>query len=259
MTNKKRIKLNKMLGSWIPGVIGVPKWLKVFGISPLLITWYLHSKWLTQIARGAYKRPGDVVDWTGGLFTIQQLLNLPIHLAAQSAIAMHGRGQNIRFGRDEVILFGLPKSSLPAWFANNNEWDINVNYHTTNLFAESELGLTDKDIHNYSIKISSLERAIMEVLHLVSTKDNLVEAYTLMENLPDLRPKLIQQLLENCHSIKVKRLFMILSEKINHPWIKYLDLENIDFGKGKRSITGGGIFYKKYNTAIPPLTTKGNL
>jgi len=57
-----------------------------------------------------------------------------------------------------------------------------------------------------------------------------------MEMLNGLRPNLLKQLLNECKSIKVKRLFLYMAEKANHSWLEDLDLTNIYLGKGKRSI-----------------------
>ncbi|HCY75809.1 MAG TPA: hypothetical protein DHV28_07790 [Ignavibacteriales bacterium] len=57
-----------------------------------------------------------------------------------------------------------------------------------------------------------------------------------MERLTTLRPKLVQSLLEECNSVKVKRLFRFLAEKLEHNWFKELQLENINLGSGERVI-----------------------
>lgn len=67
----------------------------------------------------------------------------------------------------------------------------------------------------------------------------------------NLRPKLVQDLLEICSSIKVKRLFLCLAERIGHEWFHYLDLTKIDLGRGKRSIVKGGRYDSKYQITIP--------
>lgn len=253
MANQNKTKLNKLLRLWVPGTIAVPLWLKSLGISSFLATWYLKSGWLEAIARGAYKRPGDQVEWTGGLFAIQQHLGLSIHLAAKSAIEMQGHAHYVRLHDKKVQLFGSPKVSLPSWFVKNNCWDIKVEYHATNLFTDLDLGLTTKKVLSYEVKLSTLERAMMEFLYLVPSEESLQEAYLIMGSLNTLRPKLVQQLLENCNSLKVKRLFMVLAELYNHAWLKYLNLEHVDFGKGKRSVSGGGVYNAKYQIALPLL------
>jgi hypothetical protein len=72
-----------------------------------------------------------------------------------------------------------------------------------------------------------------------------------MEGLNNLSPKLVQSLLENCQSIKVKRLFLYMAEKAKHPWLTYLDITKIDLGKGKRSIVKSGAFIEKYGITVP--------
>ena len=69
--------------------------------------------------------------------------------------------------------------------------------------------------------------------------------------LTTLRPKLVQQLLEECSSIKAKRLFLYMAEKSDHQWFKHLDMSRIDLGKGDRLITENGRYIGKYGITIP--------
>ncbi len=72
-----------------------------------------------------------------------------------------------------------------------------------------------------------------------------------MESLVTLRPKVVQNLLEVCRFVKVKRLFMYMAEKHRHPWVEKLDLSRINFGKGKRRIVSGGELNPKYGITVP--------
>ena len=51
-----------------------------------------------------------------------------------------------------------------------------------------------------------------------------------------VRAKIMQYLLENCTSVKVKQVFLYLSEKTNSRYLKKLNLNEINLGKGKRQI-----------------------
>jgi hypothetical protein len=95
----------------------------------------------------------------------------------------------------------------------------------------------------------------MECLYLAPEKFDLVECYELMENLNDLRPSLVQELLEACTSIKVKRLFLFMAERHNHSWFKHINLSKIDMGKGKRSLVKDGLYVSKYQITIPKTLT----
>jgi hypothetical protein len=72
-----------------------------------------------------------------------------------------------------------------------------------------------------------------------------------MESLSALQPELVQELLEQCRSIKAKRLFLFLADKAGHSWFKYLDISKIQLGKGKRSIVHKGVLIPKYQITIP--------
>jgi hypothetical protein len=66
----------------------------------------------------------------------------------------------------------------------------------------------------------------------------------------ELKPKVLQELLESCSSVKVKRLFFYISDKVGHAWFKRLDLERVNLGSGIREITKNGKLDKKYGIVI---------
>ncbi|MEI7748732.1 MAG: type IV toxin-antitoxin system AbiEi family antitoxin domain-containing protein, partial [Chlorobiaceae bacterium] len=79
----------------------------------------------------------------------------------------------------------------------------------------------------------------------------LVECYQIMEGLTTLRPQIVKDLLEQCRSIKVKRLFLYMAEKAGHEWYNRLDYAKLDLGKGARSIVKGGVYVEKYALNLP--------
>ena len=94
---------------------------------------------------------------------------------------------------------------------------------------------------------------MLECLYLVPKKQELVECYEIMEGLNNLRPKQVQDLLEQCSSVKVKRLFLYMADKAQHDWFNYINLEKIDLGKGKRSLVKEGVYISKYSITIPKI------
>ena len=84
------------------------------------------------------------------------------------------------------------------------------------------------------------------------------EADLIFENLVSLRPKQIQILLEECSSIRVKRMFLFFAEKHNHQWLKKLDIKKIDLGSGDRLIHKKGRLDKKYRITIPKPLQRGS-
>src|SRR3990170_4412758 len=258
MASSTSSKINRLLKIWPSGAVAVLPWLEKQGVYQQLVHKYETTSWVRRVGRGAYAKAGDKVEWTGGLYAIQEQMGLPIHAGGKTALQMQGYAHFLPMGRGTTVsLFGPPDVKLPTWF-KQYRWGIKVRYTATNLFADqADQGLTKKDIGPYSIKVSTPERAMMEVLYGVPLVDSYEEARLLMEGLTTLRPRVVQRLLENCVSVKVKRLFMLLAENCKHPWIGKVDLSKVDFGKGKRQPVKGGRFDSKYNITVPNTGTAG--
>jgi hypothetical protein len=111
----------------------------------------------------------------------------------------------------------------------------------------------DYDSGGFTVQISSLERAMLEMLYLSPERHTLRETYQIMELLTSVKPSLMQSLLEQCSSVKVKRLFLYMSDRAGHAWINRLDLSRIALGSGVREIEKGGKVDKKYNIVINDL------
>lgn len=252
MTSAPSSKINRLLKQWPIGAVAVLPWLEKQGAYQQLIHEYEKTAWVRRIGRGAYVRADDKVEWTGGLYALQKQLLLPIHAGGKTALSMQGYAHFLPMGQGPtVVLFGAPDVKLPLWF-KQYRWGVKVRYATTNLFVgNGDHGLTQKDMGFYSVSASTPERAMMEVLYEVPKKESYEEATLLMEGLTTLRPRLVQALLENCASVKVKRLFMVLAESCKHAWTKKLDLSHVEFGKGKRMLLKGGRFDSKYRITVP--------
>lgn len=252
MTSAPSSKINQLLKKWPVSAVAVLPWLEKHGAYQQLIHEYEKTDWVRRIGRGAYARAGERVEWTGGLYALQEQLHLPVHVGGKTALSMQGYAHFLPMGKGTAaVLFGPPKVKLPLWF-KQYRWGVKVRYTTTNLFIGKGVhGLTQKDIGFYSIIVSTPERAIMEVLYDVPNSESYEEAKLLMEGLTTLRPRLVQTLLEDCASVKVKRLFMVLAEGCKHAWVKKLTPSQIEFGKGKRMLVKGGRLDATYNITVP--------
>ena len=89
------------------------------------------------------------------------------------------------------------------------------------------------------------------MMYLSPKNLDLIECYHLMENLVNLKPKLLQELLENCDSFKVNRLFLYLADKAQHQWLSFIDTSKIKLGNGNRRITANGTYVAKYQITVP--------
>nr|WP_246699520.1 type IV toxin-antitoxin system AbiEi family antitoxin domain-containing protein [Rhizobium sp. BK538] len=100
------------------------------------------------------------------------------------------------------------------------------------------------------------ERAFCELLDLLPSKETFHEADVLMESVRTLSPKRVQEVLEACRGVKVKRLFLWFAA-FAHPWFGRLDLKRLDLGRGKRQIAVGGRLDSKYQITVPETLDAG--
>ena len=242
-------KINKLLKDWPTGTVYLSSWLADNGVSNQLLSQYKKSKWVSSIGSGAVIRAGDDVDYHGGLYALQNQAGLSIHAGGRTALSLQGRAHYIDMAAGRAVLLGSKKENLPAWFKNKT-WETKIDYYTTS-FLPADMGLVDLERNNFAVKISSPARAMLECLYLAPKHQEFFECYELMEAMNDLRPKSIQELLENCSSIKVKRLFLYLADKFKHPWLDFVDLSNVDLGSGTRSFVKKGVYVDKYKITVP--------
>ena len=244
-------KINKLLTKWPKGAIGTSSWMEASGIGPDLRKAYKESGWIKAIASGAYTRFDDGPDWQGALFAMQAQLHIPIHAAALTAIEMKGRAHFIpQADKHPIYLFAKRDATIPKW-KNALPDAERLRIVKTEIFANvDEVGLSKFSCGDFSIIISALERAMMEFLYLVPKVHSTEHARKIMESLTTLRPQVVQELLENCKSVKIKRLFLALAEEVDHRWLTHLDKEKLDLGSGKRTIDPGGTYNSKYQITI---------
>ncbi len=249
MTTVNKTKINQLLQEHPSGIVLLSSWLVKQGYSIDLQKHYRKTRWLQSIGKGAHIRAEDKVGYEGAIYALQSQAGLTIHPGGRTALSLLGKAHYLELAVNKVVLFGGSGEKLPAWF-KKHDWGVKTDYYETS-FLSPDLGLTEVEVKSFSIKVSGATRAIMECLYLAPQKQELMECFELMEGLNNLPPKQVQILLENCQSVKVKRLFLYMAEKADHGWFKYLDLKNVDLGKGKRSIVKKGVLVDKYGITVP--------
>jgi hypothetical protein len=249
MSTQNATKINQLLQSQPNGIVLLSSWLRKQGYSLWLQKRYKESQWLQSMGSGAMKRKGDKVGIEGALFALQTQLHMSVHIGGKSALGMLGKSHYLEFDKKEITLFGQANEKLPKWFSNYH-WKQKVQYYPSN-FLPADLNMVKYEFGNFFILISDPMRAIMECLYLAPKEQSLAECYELMESLNNLIPATVQATLEQCNSVKVKRLFLYMAEKAGHSWFKYLHLDKIDLGNGKRSVVTDGVYIPKYQITVP--------
>ncbi len=245
-------KLNKLLQDLPQGAVATQAWLDRCGVYRQLAWQYVASGWMQQLGRGAFIRTGDSVDWLGAVYALQEQLGLHVHVAGETALLLRGHGRFLPLGRGQVVyLFGENGVRLPSWFSNA-AWPERIEYRSPKLFESMDgLGVSAVEYKGFSVRVAAPERAMVEVLHLAGNNDALSHADELMSGLTTLRPELVQQLLEGCRSVKVKRYFLWSAETCGHHWFQKLNPDRIELGQGKRQLFKGGAYNAKYRITVP--------
>ncbi len=248
--NSKKSKLSSLLQNWQSGTLATANWLKSQGISRQLSNSYVQYGWIERIAPGIFKRAGDHIIWSSAVHVLQKLKKLPVHVGGLSAIELHGRSHFIR-NQTVITLFG-DVFRLPSWCYKINFNGTQLNYTKSSPWKNGFLeAITEYSKEPFEIQVSNLERAIMEFLDRVPQHHTYEEAACLMENLPSLRPDVVQTLLEACRSMKVKRLFLHLATACQHSWVLRLNQSNIDLGIGISQIETKGYLDKQHLIYVP--------
>ncbi len=262
---QRHAKLNKLHQILPEGLPVDSNWLQKQGYSRQLIAKYLRHGWLASPVRGVYRRDSAMIDqqrWEPMVISMQTLLEAPVTVGGRTALELHGLSHYLSMSApSEVHLYGTEPP--PSW-VNKLPLKQRFVFHSTNLFKASDVHKnrsTEYQQANFtqhkwgasewSIQISTPERAILELLDELPTHESFHQADVLMEGLSNLRPKYLNALLVDCKSIKTKRLFLWFAQRHNHAWLKTLDTENVGIGKGKRMIVPGGKLDPKYLITVP--------
>jgi hypothetical protein len=249
MSTNNETKIKNLFNLHVPGTIILASWLNANGFSYDLQQRYRKSGWLQSVGVGAFKRPNETVSWQGALYSVQKQAKSPVYIGGPTALSMLGLSHYIRTEAESVYLFSELKIRLPAWFKNYS-WKEPINHIKTSVLPKG-VGMEDYNEKLFPLTIASPERAILECLYLTPEKLDLLEIYQILSGLVNLRPGIIQKLLEGCNSIKVKRLFLYMSNKANHQWAQFIELSSVDLGQGERSIVKNGVYDPKFRITVP--------
>lgn len=247
-------KLNRLMKLLPEGVAASSAWLGAHGISRQLAQKYVSNGWLDKLAHGSYVRPGSPATWEGVLLGLTRLGGMHMHVGGLSALSRSGDVHYLELGGESEIQVWSQRK-VPGW-ATEVRLHPSLRFHYGKLFRESagELGLTSlkTGVRDWELKRSAPERAILELISgLGDAKEDFQYASEMVEGLTLARPALVQQLLEACTSVRVKRLFLFLATHHRLRWLKKVDMVKIDTGKGKRQIVKEGRLDKQFQITVP--------
>lgn len=247
MSMHKKEMLKNLLHVW-PVHTALPLlYLKEKGYSKSLIQRYKTSGWINYLGRGVVVRPNDTIEWSGLLWGLQQLHSF--HVGGKTALELQGKAHFVKFKENEVYVFSHHEFKFPKWLKEINS-QVKLVHISTSLFPDT-MDLKSYDFGEYGLTISDPARAFCEYMYLADKYHGFDEAYYLMENLQFLSSDLMQEALEKCRSIKVKRLVLCLAKIQNVNWYKDLDRSKIDIGRGIRQGVKNGIYDPEFLITYP--------
>jgi hypothetical protein len=263
-------KLNWLQHSLPEGLLVDSAWLEKHGYSRALRKKYVENGWLEQMARGLYRRPAPKLlgegtqqdlPWQAVVISLQTLLACPYTVGGRTALELQGFAHYLSSGTSrEVHLYGSGK--IPGWvlklklntrfvFHNSEKLFKNTKRHDADALQQNSTTVQPWGHWEWPLRMSTPERAILELLAEVPEQETFHQADMLMEGLSNLSPHRVQMLLVACHSVKVKRLFLWFAERHQHAWLKKVDRNSIDLGHGKRMLVRGGKLDPTFNITVP--------
>ena len=210
--------------------------LQASGLSAFRASALARSGWLVHLARGVYMLPGDTLTRDGSLaFLSTQKPGL--HVGSKTALAWRGVSQNIAF-REHLSLWGDTPRRLPDWFTQR----FPAGYQATQLFDNKlpkAFGLQPLPAGDPRVRVSVPERAMLELLSDGGKMQSLTETRELVESLPGLREKVLDELLMHTTRIKVVRMAATLASSMKLPWAAIATRHSERIGGGARWVAVG--------------------
>ena len=249
--------INQVLNYWPAGMVVTQAWLHARGVSKDQARKWARSGWLVRVGHGAYARAGDRLGWEGTVAGLQTLEvgGLPAYWpAGLTALELVQGAHYLPLGSFQLAVWGYPGKRLPRWF-EQHDWNSTVNYHSYRLFSgepRSHLVEHTPAGRDFQLLVSAPEWAALEWLYSLPKSGLFAGETTLtFEGLGTLRPKRLQQALEACRSVQVKRVFLYLAREFGHSWYQKLDLTPINLGQGKRQLCPGGKLDREFQITVP--------
>jgi hypothetical protein len=276
MAKQKQGKLNWLERNLPEGLLVDAAWLNKHRYSTSLRSQYVAAGWLEQPARGVYQRPAwGPLTWQQAVISLQILLEWSLVVGGRTALELQGYAHYLPRETKEVHLYGpkapprwLHKLPLGVRFVFHNgrtlfrDQPITRGLNVLNWNVAKGHGVSTDSIHGslttqpwgqweWPLTLSTPERAILEVLDELPSRESFDHLDKLIEGLANLSPRRLQKLLADCRSVKVKRLFFFFADRHQHAWLKRLDKDRIDLGAGKRMLVKGGRLDPTYRITVP--------
>ncbi|CAB4754476.1 unannotated protein [freshwater metagenome] len=179
--------------------------LREYGISPAMAGHYARTGWLVRMGKGVYCVAGARLDRDQSLVFLQGRIE-GLHVGGRTALAWQGVRRYLE-AQERLTMWAPVRGDLPEWFTERFPGSLT----SLSLFddATKEAGIVTPPAVTDGVRVSSRERALLELLREVRTALQLQEARELLFATLGLRPAVLGELLTGCTSVKTVRLFLM--------------------------------------------------
>lgn len=249
-------------------------WMERQGYYPSLRKTYVDHGWLERPTRGIYRRPRGSLTWEQAVVSLQILMRRPIIVGGRTALRLQGADHYVAMEEPrEVHLHGEAKA--PGWLFRL-PLDHRFVFHNARTLFRGEpisrsLATLQVDLRKggfdagdqeglrllpwgqwqWPLTLSTPERALLEAIDELPSRESFHQIDMLFGGASHLSPRRLQNLLETCLSVKVKRLFFWFADRHGHAWRKRVDASAVDLGQGKRMLMRGGRLDPTYRITVP--------
>jgi hypothetical protein len=268
MGEQKAHKLRWLSQQLPEGVVVDAAWLTKNGFPANLRNKYVAAGWLDHPAPRVFRRRQGPISWQQVVISLQTLLELDVIVGGRTALDLHGHSHYLEQATTAVYLYG--PSRLPTWLKALVP-DVKFFHRDDRKIFNREIASTDPHSlipratqprsnsiatlpwgqWEWPLLMSTPERAILELMYELPSRDSFHNADVLMQGLSSLSPRRLQTLLEDCISVKVKRLFFFFADRHQHAWLRRLDRKRIDLGRGSRKIVRQGQYDRVHKITVP--------
>ncbi|WP_149241660.1 type IV toxin-antitoxin system AbiEi family antitoxin [Dyadobacter sp. 32] len=251
----RRRKLEKLMPE---GSIVTRQWLmEKASLSKHAVDNLVKSQQLRPLSKGVYTRGSVSLSWQSIVCTLQSIMNTDYLIGGLTALELKGFSHYIPGSRKTIIhLYGNDK--WPIWVDGLISEITFVRHRRSELFATMDPATSQQCTSKVTwgggtqeLNISRPERACLEMMADVPNQISFEHAEQLFQGMTTLSPRTLQRLLEDCTSIKTKRLFLWFATRNRHSWLAKIIPERIDLGSGNRVIAENGELDKTYQITVP--------
>lgn len=231
-------------------------WLEAQGLRRHALDNLVKSRQLLLLTKGVYARPQLPVSWQGVAASMPRLMASPVVVGGLTSLELQGFSHYLPMGQTQEVHLWAP-TACPGWLERVFEtlprrlrWHTGIWLWKNQWPSKPEL----KDFlwhDRMTLQLSAPEQAWLELLATVPKDVSLEHADQILQGLTALSPHKLTQLLGDCRSVKVKRLFFWLADRQRHAWRRSLEPKSFMLGNGKRVLVHGGKLDPTYLITVP--------